>query len=70
MLNDGNNIEREGPEVEKHPGDIDERRKEENALTTEENREEKPSEALSVGSWSRLSRREAAGFGAGVTETR
>jgi hypothetical protein len=70
MDNDRTNIEGESTEVKDHTRDINKRCKEENTLTTKENREENPSESLSESSRSRLSRRKPAGFGANVTETR
>lgn len=39
MRDDRNDIERDGAHVEKHPGDVDERGEEEDALSPEEHRE-------------------------------
>ena len=70
MLNNRNDVEREGTEVNEHTGDIDKRRKEENALTTKENGEKKPRKPLGECSGRRLRWRESTGFGTSVTETR
>lgn len=67
MFNNGNNIERDGPHIKQHPGDVDERREEENPLTAEEDGEEEQGEAISE-SPTGLEGAKASVFGLGVAE--